>query len=1532
MSKITCPTYNKSLEFNKGVESFVKSLSSLYGLPEDLLNTLYNKTELDYGILTNLLIKFLSNQGYNIKRTTPAHRLAFNNSSSLFKVGDTLYLDTLSVNSISDLNSLLKLFVPNIEKLSIDFTASVFGALDDPNNLFNEMFETTKSQIKINVKTKNSRVLRKPIIYAAPGLGKTYLTNLNKLGEYVDADEVAINIVKEILNQDVSPLEASIIIGRNSLVRTKFQERIKELNKVKTILSSMDSSKLGMSYDKHYTPSEEILDAVIDNLSSRASFPFSITKEKYKELYIDKYPNTIRVDKTLAEIFGQEEQEYISSLNSYLLNNISELPLTFSRDKVLKGQKKITSRAYKYRSGFYLWDNKHYSVYSLTGEPMSFEDTLTYLKDIGYLSDENPREEYFKLFGVKEDELDTTNDSFQNYIDWVNGIGTRYTYSISPVSSLFSLTSESSETLNEDNIEEAVNKLMKIKIVERLNERIADLHKALRNALTVNKEDSLIVQSIKAKLELYKSYKQELKDNPETDLVELMMENLIGYEVKNYSDVEFITQEYLYLKSLMELEGVEPSENKLKLLNLLQEYINKENIIQSAKVFKDEYGKNFDAITPKDDINVIKKMFISFRESKNEILQLIGKTVNKGISEIQDMVNKFRKEHDRLKENLKKFAPDAIKDQSWLIDKKTGTFFTQYEKGLFVKIKNFKDEFNFSELNKIVNISLDANLNTIKARRTEAYKDYYNNIIITLRSELDTLDNGTLNRIINSVSDKNLKSELKHLFSQIKDFSSLSEADISILDEIKSKIIQGKENEAQSALDQELDRVEKIYNAVASDTLVSVLTTPAMEKTFFYTYKFFKQEIKNQYLTKEYQNLLKDTSTAGKVKLEYYDFFTEYIRSAEVTEKLPYGLLPSYRVTQDVRNIGSMFDNAKRSLQEREDKVIHTYNKVTGAIEQNFAVQGLNRLPVEDMDMDMFSVLEKFSESLNNAIVRNKYRDQLFAAKSLLKQQVGTRRDKWGKLMNVSNDDKQLTTAISAADSVIESFLYGMYKDVDGVLSSGKLSKKDELTLKDLSQKFNDLNLTQEEKERISKVHKGASIELSDKENKGLTLFKDITLIKEGTEAITGRRLTDSLLTFTTLLRLGFSPLGFISESMQAFMGALIEGKGSIIKLKDITDYLKIRFLNTNKEFNQKMEWLNKQFVMDSFLKGGIENNKFMEQALFFYKLPNDIFNGAYLFSYMKNKKYNGIPLWDLIEKNGDEFKWKDEANMVKDNNYTENKYTYQEEFRLILRKTRERQQSTDPIESNKKSWGRLLNQFKGTWLYEGFHYRYGEGTDVYLGKIDGVQKFHNTQGYYRTTYNSLSSTKESSFNLLGDEIEQEVNVLKRLYQTGTRLLKIAMWDKVLGNDYNAIYNIPEKDRENVEKTISDIRIKLVIGMMVALMIILSGDDKKKKEGTILYKAFFNNLIRLNSDATIYSSPASFMNTIKNAIPALTTVRQGYTLLVTDSYKTLIGDPTYYKDTKRETLRYYSDLKKLIPIVTTYENLEQFLTEKSKNY
>jgi len=125
-------------------------------------------------------------------------------------------------------------------------------------------------------------------------------------------------------------------------------------------------------------PDDSILPSILENIKNRKEFPFAISEDKYRELYITPHQG-IKIKGTLSDIFTKEEEEFTHSMSSFLLSKITELPFTFSVDKIQKGLKKITSRASKYRSGFYSLGGKHYSVYSLTTEPLTFIETLEYL-------------------------------------------------------------------------------------------------------------------------------------------------------------------------------------------------------------------------------------------------------------------------------------------------------------------------------------------------------------------------------------------------------------------------------------------------------------------------------------------------------------------------------------------------------------------------------------------------------------------------------------------------------------------------------------------------------------------------------------------------------------------------------------------------------------------------------------------------------------------------------------------------------------------------------------------------------------------------------------------------------------------------------------------------------------------------------------------------------------------------------------------------------------------------------------------------
>jgi len=246
-----CINFNNSINFNS-TKAFVESMSSIYGTPKSFLEYLYTQESLNRETLTDLLVNFLNLENIPSKRNTVKDTLLNGKNEPIYSNNDTLYINTITADSLAELSSQFNGLVSD-DKL-VDFMSSVFGTLDH-NLSFESIFDEVKFKIKTELpKTNTTPKIRKSVIYAAPGLGKTYLSDIS--GAYVDADKIAVQVVKEVLGTKVSPVEASTILGKNEVVSNAFKLRIKELNKTHVILSSMDSSKLGISYDKEFIPDD----------------------------------------------------------------------------------------------------------------------------------------------------------------------------------------------------------------------------------------------------------------------------------------------------------------------------------------------------------------------------------------------------------------------------------------------------------------------------------------------------------------------------------------------------------------------------------------------------------------------------------------------------------------------------------------------------------------------------------------------------------------------------------------------------------------------------------------------------------------------------------------------------------------------------------------------------------------------------------------------------------------------------------------------------------------------------------------------------------------------------------------------------------------------------------------------------------------------------------------------------------------------------------------------------------------------------
>ena len=188
-----CTNFNNSVDFSS-VKSFAKSMSDIYDTPVSFLEYLFNQENLNRDTLTDILVNFLNLEGIQTKRNTPKDSLINGKSGPVYSHNGILHIDTIEANSLAELTSQFNSLVPD-SKL-VDFMSSVFGA-SDYNLSFDSVFNDVKFKIKQeSTKEERKSKLRKPIIYAAPGLGKTYLSDIN--GAYIDADKIAVQTVQEI--------------------------------------------------------------------------------------------------------------------------------------------------------------------------------------------------------------------------------------------------------------------------------------------------------------------------------------------------------------------------------------------------------------------------------------------------------------------------------------------------------------------------------------------------------------------------------------------------------------------------------------------------------------------------------------------------------------------------------------------------------------------------------------------------------------------------------------------------------------------------------------------------------------------------------------------------------------------------------------------------------------------------------------------------------------------------------------------------------------------------------------------------------------------------------------------------------------------------------------------------------------------------------------------------------------------------------------------------------------------------------------
>lgn len=182
------------------------------------------------------------------------------------------------------------------------------------------------------------------------------------------------------------------------------------------------------------------------------------------------------------------------------------------------------------------------------------------------------------------------------------------------------------------------------------------------------------------------------------------------------------------------------------------------------------------------------------------------------------------------------------------------------------------------------------------------------------------------------------------------------------------------------------------------------------------------------------------------------------------------------------------------------------------------------------------------------------------------------------------------------------------------------------------------------------------------------------------------------------------------------------------------------------------------------------------------------------------------------------------------------------------------------PKMANKWIIGRLLGQFRLSWLPEGWYNRWNEEKyDIQLQRV--------TKGRF-TTYKDLG-------------IGGSLRVLLKQFAS-----IVAKTDPFTGQHRMDGKPMNDADIENMRRNFAEINFYLMIIGAIMMLRSLGGDDDDESQGM---QILINMILRMKQDVAFYSSPEVFDTVTRNAIPAFGVIKD-YTRLMDATWKIMTED------------------------------------------
>lgn len=218
------------------------------------------------------------------------------------------------------------------------------------------------------------------------------------------------------------------------------------------------------------------------------------------------------------------------------------------------------------------------------------------------------------------------------------------------------------------------------------------------------------------------------------------------------------------------------------------------------------------------------------------------------------------------------------------------------------------------------------------------------------------------------------------------------------------------------------------------------------------------------------------------------------------------------------------------------------------------------------------------------------------------------------------------------------------------------------------------------------------------------------------------------------------------------------------------------------------------------------------------------------------------------------------------------------------------------PLMINDKVIGTASKQFK-TWMFENFAQRF-EG-ELHDSMLDMQRK-----GRYRTVYQLIGAGKSNS----------DYTGYSNLMFTVGQLMKKLSFGAFGKTKFDERFN--EVDAANMRKVLTEI---IIYGSIVALIAVIkglkAGDDDKKSSEQWAYNYILNQITRINTDLLMYLSPEHFQALVRNPLPALVLIVDGFKL-ITVAGNAIAGNDTIPTGVYAGDSKLTRELSKMFPLWT----------------